>query len=254
MINKKCKLTFCCTTALLLWLAVSGCHPVPIQMSRMHQIDFYKQTFDFSKVDAPRPLLQKLIGERNYKLIKLANMRTGELNKYLEKIEAHGALSFSVYLKPDNKDIFFVDAIGRYALIYKETGDILLSGDFVVKNNEFSVQQLETGKLDLRIQQALVRHSQTDQPKYFETDPADSIVFALQMETLSQKKGIYRINYDVPHDVSLNGQHIGYLVYDSLPANRYKLIDLRGRGFLKKDYAEYFQEASPKSGPAVTAN
>lgn len=254
MFGIKRKLRFRCAQVLSLCLVLFGCHPVPIQMARMHQIDFYKQTFDFSQVDDPRPLLKKLIGQRNYDLIRLANMPTGELNQYLEKIEARGALSFSVYLKPDNQDIFFVDAIGRYALIYNETGDILLSADFVVKNNQFSVQQLESGTLALQIQQALVRHSQTDQPKYFETDPADAIVFTLQMEALSKKKGVYRIKYEVPHDVSLNGEHIGFLHYDDLPANRYKVIDLRGRGFLKKDYDKYYREAPTTSGPEVTAN
>ncbi len=228
--TKRGHLVFLCMTCLTL----SACHPVPIQMARMHQIDFYKQTFTIpDSVDAVKTL-QKLIGERNYRLIKLPNMRGGKMKEYLSQIEIRGALNFSIYLNPNDIHTFFVDAFGRYSLIYKTSGDILLTSDFYIKNNQFTEDDLKKGEIRLRVEQSLVRHSYPDSVKYFEPDSSDKIIFNIKMANLPGEDDVYRINYEEMHEVRLNGDMIGYLKYDALPANKYKIIDLRGRNFLKK--------------------
>ncbi len=224
---------------------LAGCRPVPIQTARVAQMDFYRQYYDFDHLQETNEVVEiitSLVGSRNYNLLLRKVKLRNTLKAYLrDSLEVRGALMFSIYLMPTDLDSFFIDGIGRYALIYKETNNILFSGDFYIKNNRFSVSDLDKDTLTVQITQSLVRHSHPDSISYFESD---SIYFKIKMLTLSKEKGIYVIDYRpmVEHPVVYRSHTIGYLKFDDLPANRYKLIDLRGRGLIKRDYDKYLQQ------------
>ncbi|MFQ5651367.1 MAG: hypothetical protein ACE5IY_15630 [bacterium] len=233
-------------------LASSGCHPVPIQIGRTSQIDFYTQYYDFSGVDQPDSVLVELVGQQNFNILLRKYKRNETLKTYLrDSIEVRGALNFSIYPMPTaRKDSFFVDGIGRYALVYKRTNNIMLSGDFYIKNNRFSIQDLEKNVLRIHVEQSLIRYSHPDSVSYFESD---SVFFNIRMKTISSKKGIYRIDYAARHNLIYGNRIIGYLEYDKLPANKYKLIDVRGRSFVKNDYMKHLQTSERDSSAQYSA-
>ena len=77
-------------------------------------------------------------------------------------------------------------------------------------------------------------------------------MYEIALDTRLNEQGIYGIDYDVPHDVLQEGAKIAELTLDWVdtagPSD--KLIDLRGRQFLKDDYRSLLtdEENSRRSG------
>jgi len=234
---------------------------VPIQLTRVPQIEFYKQFYRPGDVSTALELADQLIGlEARSFITTRYNWSNNSFLKAFEekKLFVTGSFTFMIYLSPSELDSFFVNAVGRYALVLTENDNkerILFTADFQVKNKGFSIdndlKNIEEGslpRLSVTMSQVLTRHFSAKNRKN-----ADYLVhavplqFDLIMERVNGDKNLYRIKYmngDQPeeHPVFYSYEkggkviqkEIGYMQFDNLRHNNLKLIDLRRRNFVHK--------------------
>ena len=232
---------------------------VPIQMARVGQVEVYEQTFDFAKhpgepaFDAPwkrdRWLNQRidtdlsiLVGPKNWQTLKdlygLGTMREELVNGDLV---IRGYINMVLSLDPNDVDRFYIDGNGRFSLVRERTGEILLSGDFYTLNNRYTLEQLERGHIDVDIQQVITRIP--GQHTYLQKS---KVRYRIQIDPESQAHQVYRIDYTKRHGVYLLDddpvlartkelRRIGFLRFSDAHGAA-KLLDLRGRGYLRNDY------------------
>ncbi len=252
---------------LLICSAFQGCKPIPIQLARTIQIDFYTQYYEFEK-NIPDTtdritLVTELMGAETLGLFfdEFNEMTNDRFISEADKgnIFVKGALSIVVYLNPvESNETFFVDGIGRYALIYhnNDKQEILFSADFWIKNNRHSIEEdlRKNRMLKVNISQMLTRHfgyfkKVTDNETHKETiekeqknylnELNNKLSFNIQMEDPYGNNEVFRIKYFdengkvAKHRVFWENTEIGFLKFDSLAYNEYKLIDLRGRSYIK---------------------
>lgn len=237
---------------------------VPIQMARVGQVEVYEQTFDFKKgpdepaFSAPwerdRWLNQRidtelsvLVGPKNWQTLKdlygLGTMREELVNGDLT---IHGYLNVVISLDPNDVERFYIDGSGRFSLVRERTGEILLSGDFYTLSNQFTLEQLNRGHIDIDIQQVITRI-----PGHHTYLQKSKVRYRIQIDTQRQAHQVYRIDYGKRHGVYLlpddpvmartdELQRIGFLRFSAAHGEA-KLLDLRGRGYLRDDYEHLSQ-------------
>ena len=226
---------------------------IPVQLTRSPQLEFYKQFYDFGNdsTEAVR-ITEHLMGKNAILLFTEKYNKTRQ--QFFDAIRAKklyvtGAFNFVIYLSPSKLDSFFINAIGRYALVWKQEDEqerILFTADFQVKDNGYSIdndlKKVDKDSLRLRttVSQFLTRHFYFDQEEKGDFLIGDiPLRFDLIMERVNDNNNLYRIKYmngaqPHKHPVYYNDTQIGYMQFDNLRHNDLKILDLRGRSFVRK--------------------
>jgi len=215
---------------------------VPIQTARVTQMEFYRQWYTFRDAQHAKNVFSKLLGKDNWRVLEAHKTHADIVEDLLkQRIEAHGSILFTISLVPTAHDSFFVDGSGRYFMVRKTTNEIILSGDFYVKNKRYSIKNLDKGRLLMDIKQYVVRYFAPNEINYFQDVP---ISFSIQMDTKLADKSIYSIAYgpESRHVVLFDNEIIGFLEFDKSTPREDKLIDLRGRELILDDYLEIKKE------------
>ncbi len=223
------------------------CAVMPIQMSRISQVEFFTQYYDFTHVDHPDEILRMLLGDENYKIFFgrfSLEKNERELKAYLkDALEVRGSLTFTIQVNPVDFESFFLDGVGRFDLVEKmpnQKEELLLDGIVKLKSDSFSLEDLRNNKLKIGMTHSVVRRINLEAGEsYFNFDSA-RVAVVVALETI--KKGeIYRLNYAAPHTFFYGDTKVGELFFERTPTSQYKLIDMRGLKFLRKDYRKYLQ-------------
>lgn len=231
-----------------LLLACGSFRLVPIQMARVPQLETYEQVFTigqaksdseedqqeaFSEIDR---VFGKLLGARNWQSIKdlygFAAIRH-ELDQ--QDIKLYGSFMTMIYLDPTSHDAFLVEGRGRYFLIRESNGLIMLNGVFLIRPSIHRVAALDNGLLHLDVQ-IITTRIPGKETFYYESE----LKYQIAINTILGDEGIYVIDYDAAHKVFQSGDEIGYATLQSVESTGLgeKVIDLRGRPFLRNDYSE----------------
>ncbi len=230
---------------LVISLLLQGCIPrlIPIQTARVTQMEFYSQYYNFKDAAHAKSVFVKMMGEKNWRVLEEYYVHGDILQDLLENnIAVQGALTLTMSLVPTDHDQLFLEGIGRYFVVRKRTNEIILSGDYYIKNNRQSIADLKKGFIPLRIKQYLIRHFAPGETNYYHDVAID---FRIHMNTDMADEMIYSIDYESEHEVILDGEVIGYLKFDDTTPREDKLIDLRGRKLVKNDYKK-IKEKSKK--------
>jgi hypothetical protein len=255
------------SAVLVISTACTSLELVPIQMSRVGQLEVYEQTFRFEvdeddcraadgateatgdwqrqrclnrRIDAD---LGQLVGARNWQALKdLYGFGTMREELLTGDLVIRGYLSALIYLDPRDTERFHFDAVGRFFLLRGGTGEILLNGDFHTLPRIYAIADLDEGFIEVDIQQLITRI-----PGQHTFLQESTVRYRIHIDRRRQGKDIYAIDYGRAHEVFLvrdpDRPHtselraIGALHFRDRPETS-KLLDLRGRGFLRQDYGE----------------
>lgn len=212
---------------------ITSCRLVPIQLTRVIQIESYEQTYDLKSVEKTANVLEKLMGEKNWEI--LINYLGS--NEYLQELQqsqiiVKGNLIMSITLDPNDHETFFAEGFGRYYVIRETTKELLFSADFRIIENKHTLNEFKAkGFIAIDVQQYMIRHFPTAGEKnYFHEKP-----FRINIFTTSSMEGVYSIDYEKPHELLIDGQVAGHLHFSKSLSGK-KLIDVRSRGYVKNDY------------------
>ena len=244
-------LTSCASNTAEIW------RQVPIQMARVTQTESYSQTFLISTSEIKREedraekdklldarmdrIFTTMIGTGNWQHLKnlygISSIRNELMNR---QIHMDGLLNFVVYLDPNDIRYIVIEGTGRYFAIRDATDAILMSGDFHITPQRYSLKSLERGCIPLDIN--LYISQIPGKTTYYKEM---NVRYNLLINKVKKSKNAYTINYDRDHlaYLDMNNDDI-YDPDDELIAamklnSRYqhvKLFDLSGLLFVKKDY------------------
>lgn len=219
---------------------------IPVQMARLPQLETYEHFFTIGDADNTSEEAQRravaevddvftrMIGDKNWQAVKdLYGFGAVREELVQGEIYIRGSLAVMIYLDPLSHNSFLVEGQGRYFLIRKESGLIMLQGAFVINPAQHRIADLDKAELPLSIE--LITTRITGKPTYYYK--GEEVVYKIKIDQRLKREKIYSIDYQENHEVFLRDKKIGYLKLDSfgnIPNE--KLIDLRGRQFLKSDY------------------
>ncbi|NOQ13628.1 MAG: hypothetical protein GQ583_03980 [Methyloprofundus sp.] len=240
---------------------LTGCsitQVAPIQLSRIHQTETYIQKLSFldnftveSIVDPGQrmsaqtlemdKIFKQLLGKRNWQNLKdsygLGNLR----NELLENnIYIQGITNLSVYLDAFDSDYFSIEGSGRFFLIRKKTGAILLVGDYTISDKVYSIQDLERGYLIFDVKTIISRIP--GQVTYYHEAP---LKYKIYIDNSLGENGVYSIDYGKKHQAYLveddeilsKASFFASLIFKT-PKRATKLFDFRGINFIRRDYQQ----------------
>lgn len=230
-------------------LLLAGCampRLIPVQMARVAQLESYEQFFTIGQAKGTSEAEQmnamaeidgvfgEMIGDSNWQALKdLYGFGAIRYELGQEKISLRGSFAMMIYLDPTSQDAFLIEGQGRYFLIRRDDGLIMLQGAFVVQPSRHRIAELDGGVLPVDIE--LITTRIPGKETYYHES---KVVYEIEIDTSLSREGIYALDYAAKHKVFLSGNEIGYLTLDTLATSGpgEKLIDLRGRQFLKNDY------------------
>lgn len=236
---------------------------LPIQITRAPQVEYYQQSIviedapwppgnwsgDEDVIEQQRRLTKRLdsylsymIGEQNWLRLKetygLPSMRDELM---AGKINIRGYLNMVLAIDPDNTEQFYAEGTGRFFLVREVNNEVLLSGDFRVIPQRHWISELNEGFIDIDIWQLITRVPV--QPTYlYDT----RIRYRIYIDTTRAERNVYAIDYSRAHpvymvnsdlDIDNDTIQVGYLRFDDTLGSA-KLLDLRGREFLRNDYGK----------------
>lgn len=241
----------CTSTSLEFW------RQVPIQIARVTQTESYQQTFRIStpsikKVDLPErnrlldtrmdAIFTSMIGSRNWQYLKNLYGVSDIRNEFMRgEIHMDGLMNFVVYLDPSDINYVVIEGTGRYFALRDKTDAILMSGDFHILPQRYSLKLFSSGciPLDVKLYTTRIPGKTTFyKPALMRYD--------LNIDTTNNSTNTYSIKYENDHLAYLDMDNDG--TYDkenelvaslSMKKTRYpqvKLFDLSGLLFIKKDY------------------
>lgn len=250
---------------LLLILFCASCGIIPIQMVRVTQTESYVQTFTALKIDKINvdteiyPAMRdqneiidiafnNLLGTKNWQNIKdlygLKDIRDELLS---EKVYVKGLFSFSISINPLDHKEFYFEGNGRYFIIRDKTGEIMLTGDFIIPLQTNLISDIELGYIIAGIELYTTRV-----PKQATYHEQIGLFYKIYLDTSLNKHKIFSLDYNKIHEVYLadNPQNkhlskkdlIGELKLQGI--NGAKYIDLRGMKLLRKDYKKKKEKSS----------
>ena len=239
------------TTGLLV-----GCKIVPIQTTRVVQIESYSQTFEFDSVAVAQRIIPQVIGEKNYESIFYQYSSIAE-EIIAGKLRSEGSFLFSISLLPEDHDMFFTEGFGRFFLIYSNDNlessepvdEILYTGDFRILPEIREIGDLvDKGVVPVTFQQYPVRsYPVTDNMEEDEKRAylqGSNLCAIMKMDTSRKGQGIYSVDYSYQeHKVYVSdgnecgsdpGLFLGHISFGYPDVNKHKLIDMRGMKYVRK--------------------
>jgi len=222
------------------WL-LPGCLPkmIPIQMTRVTQMEFFRQFYTFRDAEHAQKVFTKMLGEKNMRVL-LDHYAFGDAIDDLlhHQIEMQGSIVFTMSLSPMNDETFYTEGLGRYYAVRKTTSEIILTGDVQIRATMFNMNDLHRGELRIATQHYWLRYFAPGETNYCNPVPID---FVIKMRTVSKRDHVYSIDYDAQHPVIFENEQIGYLEFDKTTPRDDKLIDLRGLELVRDDYRQMFK-------------
>ena len=244
-------LVSCSNPALEFW------RQVPLQLTRISQQESYEQKFLIStpEIDKIENRNQKNY-ERDARMDKIFNHMLGRENwQYLKnqygvhevrdellhgEIVIKGMLSFIAYYdnmykgKPSDPDHVILEGSGRFFAVRKNGDAILMSGDFKVRPQRYSLEVMDTGCIPMDVN-LFVTRIPGETTFYKET----VLHYDINIDLSNKADDVYSLDYNSAQPVylTINGKNelIGSLKFDGKDRH-VKLFDLSGRKFIKKNY------------------
>ncbi len=227
---------------------------MPIQLARTTQLESYEQTFYFSEATGDFDDLEtqmkigrqiddyflRMIGEDNWQVVK-DKYGFGPLRDELlsGSLKLKGVLVSVLSVDAYDQDRFFFEGSGRFFLVREANGEILLAGDFLISPKSHSIDSLQAGSVHVDVQLFISRI-----PNEITRFHNSVVRYEIQLDTSRARYDVYSLDYAAEHPVYLLGtdragrpteDRIGSLQFEgSIGAS--KILDLRGREFLRKDY------------------
>ena len=204
-------------------------------------MEFYSQYYNFRDAAHAKNVFVKLIGEKNWRVLEEYYVHGDILEDLLQNnIGVQGAFTLTISLVPTDHDKVFIEGIGRYFVVRNGTNEIILSGDYYIKNIRLSIADMRKGLMPVQIKQYLIRHFAPGETNYYQDVAID---FRIHMNTDLADKMIYSLDYEMDHEVILDGEVIGYLRFDESTPTEDKLIDLRGLNLVRNDYKKIKEQS-----------
>jgi hypothetical protein len=232
---------------------------VPLQFARNVQFESYKQNFTIdssgclNKLDdvdyfgciknLNRKIDQtfgRLVGDDNWRLLKdkygLGPLRDELLKKQLN---IEGVLN--MYLSLDSSsglDKFLLEGSGWFYLQREQRKQVLMTGNFKIIPKIYELEQLSRGFIDVPIELLI-----SSIPGEITHRVDSNVIYRIKIARVHNLDSVYIIDYDASHPVFMpTGKKISHsdeafaqMTFDSDFTNS-KVIDLRGRNFLRRDY------------------
>lgn len=240
---------------------------IPIQLSRVAQQESYEQWFIIptKKIDDLKgsakehaldkrmdEIFTKMLGSVNWQYLKNHYGTHSMRNELIDKeIQMEGLLNFISYLdlvkiNDDDKKHIVIEGSGRYFAIRdsEKSGDtkgaILMSGDFKILPQRYSIEELDNGCIPLDINLYTTRIP--GETTYYK----ESIVrYDLIMNINQKANKTYSIDYNAHHNAYLDLDNnkkydaktelIASMKIKSLHSH-VKIFDLSGSKFIKNTY------------------
>lgn len=239
--------------SLSILIASCGLIPrIPIQMSRVVQVEQYEQKFVVSPEarDAAQPVVAadgtcnnatishfdgvflRLVGPQNWRNLSATYGLPEICDELLAgSISLKGNIQFVVYLLAGDHDQFQFEGTGHYFLIQKNEGNkIMMAGDFEVIPTLHSIGDLRRGYLDVQFQ--VITTKVLEQDTYLHESDLKYRIF---MDTSRADDDTYNIDYARKHEAYLGDDLFGEIEIADDGYNT-KLLDLRGISLLQSDY------------------
>lgn len=242
--------TACASEKLEIW------RQIPIQMTRVSQTESFTQTFllkapsiqekeisarDKALDERMDNIFTNMAGAKNWQLLKnlygISSVRNELMNG---DIHMDGLFNFNVYLDPTDFDYLVLEGSGRFFAIRDKTDAILMSGDFHMPPQRYSIAFMSEGCLPLDIKLYITRIP--GRTTYYK----DIMVrYDLIIDTSNAADTAYAIDYASDHFAFLDLNHDGKFdpqeeLFASLKMNglhrQAKLFDIRGLLFVKQNY------------------
>lgn len=201
-------------------------------MARITQIENYVQTYKFNNAAQAKSVLQKTVGEKNWKIIEEHYVFGDVVQDMLDgMIVVEGSLIFDMSLDPKNNDHFYIKGFGQYHVHRKTTNDIIMSADYRIINQEpFSLSKLkEDPFLEIEVKRYYTRYFASGEPHFWHEVP---LRFRLKIKTLEE--GVHMLDYEQKHKVIIEEEEVGEIQF--LPPYEHQIIDLRSLDRLRNDY------------------
>lgn len=227
---------------------------IPLQLSRVAQQESYEQSFIIKveneaslnkneleirrdeKMDA---IFSSMIGVENWQYLKnhygIHDIRDELIAK---QIKLHGMINFIAYLDPiDKSDSLLhivLEGTGKYFAVRNSTHAILMSGDFKILPQRFSLKNLNDGCIALDVNLYTTRIPG-------ETTYYHPITMRYELRMKSTTKDTYTIDYSAEHKgyLQISGnkeyEHIADIKFKD-DFSHVKLFDLRGSEFINNRY------------------
>ncbi len=255
------------TVVASLYTLVAGCtliKVVPIQLARISQMESYTQTFDIDietaddstisdnkkhrlRVAELDSVLIDLLGTNNWQHLKDLYGSAQLVNDFLDKkIVMKGHMINTFYLDPVKEhERVLIEGFGRFFIIHRETGDILLSGDARIIPDYYPLTDFEEGLIKLKLMFYITRI-----PKRNTSYHKTNIVYNIKFNNKFKEQKVYAIDYSATHEMLLHRplnnsnnklQRISSLYFDSRYAGA-KLIDFNGLAVIKNNYDDMVRE------------
>jgi len=215
---------------------------VPIQTARITQMEFYRQWYTFKNADHAKSVFSRLLGKENWRVLEEHKSQRPVVEDLLaQRLEVRGSLIFTISVVPTAQDSFFVEGTGRYFMVRQTTNEILLSGDYYIKNKRYAIRDMNQGRILLDVKQYIIRYFAPSEVNYYQDVP---VSFVIQIDARLKEKSIYSIDYspESKHYVVFEKEIIGYLEFDASTPRNDKLIDLRGRELIMDDYGQVLKD------------
>ena len=230
---------------------------IPIQMARATQTDSYRQVFLLGKSDGVNydnmnekqrgefdanmdRVFDHLIGPRNWQHMKnLYGVNTIREEIIKGDIYMEGLVSFSAYLDPMDHDFIVMEGSGRFFAVRDKTGNIMMSGDYHIVPQRYRIKDLSRGCIPLQANTYTTRIP--GKPTYYNNA---AIQYDLIIKNLANKDEAFSVDYNVLHQAFLDLDDDDTYEANELFAKlklsgrhrQAKVLDLRGIGFIRKDY------------------
>lgn len=243
---------------------LSGCSlvkVVPVQLARVSQMETYTQTFDINLPESSKSVLTSkrnlqiaeldsvltdLLGKKNWQHLKDLYGSAYLIDAFLNKeIIMKGQLNSTIYLEPLKHEKVLFEGFGRFFVLMKNSGKILLSGDSQLVPEHHTISSFKNGKLKLKVLFYVTRIPQRS-TNYHEA----KVEYHIKINNKFKSKNVYALDYDAAHTMymyrALNKidkkmQKIGELKFDAVHAGS-KLIDFNGMIVIKNDYSDMVRE------------
>ena len=227
---------------------------VPVQLTRVPHTEVYNQTFDItSSIDEQYPPLSEeqrkkkidtnmdnifmsLLGDKNWQYLKDLYGGGSIREEVIDgTVYIHGLINSTIYLEPKQHKKFIMEGSGRWLVINKKDQQILLSGDTHVRPEEYDLAQFKKGKLTIDLDLYVTRIPK--RPSYYNKA---KVIMELIVDTTQAEKEVFAINYIARHNLYIvhkdgTKTKFAYLVFEK-SGHKYKIVDLRGIGFVENDY------------------
>jgi hypothetical protein len=263
-----------------------GC--IPIQMTRIAQVETYRQRYEFcGDKNLSARAMDLFLGSKEWAALeKKGDSKSQATDKsradyyastLTDQFDVIGQLAFFMSLYPTDRDEFFIEGYGKHIVFSKTSANlgIIMTADFfIVDDGPILIESLRKSKsVVVKVRQQITRefllsednsaNSESDKSREFQGRGVKIAEVYIRIYLKELEDYVFVIDYDREHDVgipkigapTLELETIGFLRFDAHRDGR-KLLDLRERNswLVKGGYPELVDKNRlPVSGGRPTS-